>query len=101
MDYTELQQLQPSDIEFSFDATPYKLLSFSDSYYSGNTASASSKIVSGAASTLHEIYTNHDGVRDYNDDVGKSYIQEFVKVISEGANADIQAKSKRKNIKIS
>ena len=59
------------------------------------------KIVSGAAATLHEIYTNHDGVRDYNDDVGKSYIQEFVKVISEGANADIQAKSKRKNIKIS
>lgn len=59
------------------------------------------KLVSGAAATIHEIYTNHNGVKDYNDDVGKSYLQEFVKIISDGANSDIQAKSKRKNIKIS
>lgn len=59
------------------------------------------KKVSGAAATVHEIYTNHDGVGDYNDDVGESYLKELVKSISGNANLNIQAKSKRKNIKIS
>nr|DAG25593.1 MAG TPA: hypothetical protein [Caudoviricetes sp.] len=59
------------------------------------------KKVSGAAATLHEIYTNHDGVGDYNNDVGESFLKEFIKLISKTANLDIQAKSKRKNIKIS
>ncbi len=58
------------------------------------------KRVSGAAATLHEIYTNHNGVKDYNDDVGESYIRELVKSISQNANSDIEAKSKRRKIKI-
>lgn len=59
------------------------------------------KRIFGTAATLHEIYTNHNGVSDYNDDVGESYLREVVKSISENANQDIQAKSKQKNIKIS
>jgi len=59
------------------------------------------KLVTGAAATLHEIYTNHNGVKDYNDDVGESYIKTLVESLSTNANEDIQAKSKRKNIKVS
>lgn len=59
------------------------------------------KLVAGAAATLHEIYTNHNGVKDYNDDVGESYIKTLVESLSTNANEDIQAKSKRKNIKVS
>ena len=59
------------------------------------------KLVSGAAALLHEVYSKHDGIRDYNNDVGQSFIGKLLDYISDAANADIEAKSKRKNIKIS
>lgn len=57
------------------------------------------KKVSGAAAFLHEVFTNHEGIADYNDDVGEEYIKEFVKQISSNANANLEATSKRKQIK--
>lgn len=59
------------------------------------------QLVSGAAALLHEVYTKHEGIGDYNNDVGKSFINKLVEYISDAANQDMQAKSKRKNIKIS
>lgn len=56
--------------------------------------------VSGAAATLHEIYTVHDGVKDYNDNVGAEYIAEFVREHSDIINEGIERKSRRKQLKV-
>lgn len=56
--------------------------------------------VSGAAATLHEIYTVKGGLGNYNDSVGKEYIDAFVKAHSDEINANIEAQSKRDNFKV-
>lgn len=56
--------------------------------------------VSGAAATLHEIYTNQGGVGNYNDKVGAAYIEAFIKSNSIDINANIEAQSKRDNFKV-
>lgn len=58
------------------------------------------KKVSGTAATLHEIYTNHGGVKNYNDNIGMEYIQEFVSSHSDIINASIEAKSRRKKLRV-
>ena len=58
------------------------------------------KTVSGAAATLHEIYTVKGGLGNYNDSVGKEYIDAFIKANSIDINANIEAQSKRDNFKV-
>lgn len=58
------------------------------------------KKVSGAAATLHEIYTNHGGVKNYNDHIGIEYILEFVSSHSDIINEGIEAKSRRKKLRV-
>lgn len=57
------------------------------------------KLVSGAAATLHEIYTVNGGLKEYHDAIGKAYIEEFVNAHSEIINAGIEATSKRKRFR--
>lgn len=56
--------------------------------------------VSGAAATLHEIYTVNGGLQNYNDTIGKAYIEEFVNAHSDIINAGIEATSKRNRFKV-
>lgn len=58
------------------------------------------KTVSGAAATLHEIYTVKGGLGNYNDSVGKEYIDAFIKANSIDINANIEAQAKRDNFKV-
>lgn len=58
------------------------------------------KKVSGAAATLHEIYTNHGGVKNYNDHIGIEYILEFVSSHSDIINEGIETKSRRKKLRV-
>lgn len=52
------------------------------------------KTVSGAAETLHNIYTVHGGIEQYNESVGKAYIEEFLRQFGSIVNARILRKSK-------
>lgn len=58
------------------------------------------KTVSGAAATLHEIYTVNGGLQNYHDSIGKAYIDAFVNSSSDIINAVIKAASKRKYLKV-
>lgn len=58
------------------------------------------KKVSGAAATLHEIYTINSGLQNYHDTIGKAYIEDFVNTHSDIINAGIEATSKRNRFKV-
>ena len=58
------------------------------------------KTVSGTAATLHEIYTVNGGIQNYNDNIGKAYIEAFVNEHSDIINAGIEATSKQKQFKV-
>lgn len=58
------------------------------------------KKISGAAATLHEIYTVNGGLQNYHDTIGKAYIEDFVNAHSDIINAGIKATSKRKRLKV-
>ena len=65
------------------------------SYFNSN-----GKKVSGSAAFNHEVYTIQGGIKNYNVTVGKASIVAFVKENSNYINADIEATSKRKKLKI-
>lgn len=58
------------------------------------------KKISGAAATLHEIYTVHGGLQNYHDFIGKNYITAFVNAHSDIINAEIEATTKRNQFKV-
>ena len=58
------------------------------------------KKVSGAAATLHEIYTVHGGLQNYHDYIGETYIASFVNAHSDIINAGIEATSKCNQFKV-
>lgn len=58
------------------------------------------KKISGAAATLHEIYTVHDGLQNYHDYIGENYITAFVNAHSDIINAGIEATTKRNQFKV-
>jgi len=58
------------------------------------------KKVSGTAATLHEIYTVNGSLKNYNDSIGKAYIEKFVEEHSDIINAGIEATTKRNRLKV-
>ena len=52
------------------------------------------KTVSGTAETLHEIYTIHGGIEEYNKFVGKIFIEEFMTQFGSVLNDRIRSKKK-------
>lgn len=61
---------------------------------------AKGRRVSGSAATLHEIYTVQGGLKNYNDEIGKEYIEEFVREHSDIINRNIEKNSRRKTFKV-
>ena len=55
----------------------------------------------GTAKFFHELFTVCGGVKQYNDIVGLSYIERFIRDNSDSIQSDIQGKINRKKIKVS
>lgn len=58
------------------------------------------KKVSGAAATLHAIYTIHGGLQNYHDAIGIEYLKDFVTTHSDRINTNVEAITKRKSFKV-
>ena len=56
--------------------------------------------VTGAAATLHEIYTVQGGLKNYNDNIGIEYITEFVHEQSDIIQAGLEKKHRRNQFKV-
>lgn len=52
------------------------------------------KIVHGAASLNHYIFTEKGGLINYHDEIGEAYVKAFIKNVSAEVNADLAKKSK-------
>lgn len=60
---------------------------------------AKGKRVAGAPAFVHHVYTEVGGVQAYNDEVGKAYIEAFVRAHSNRINKELDAKAKRNRLK--
>lgn len=60
---------------------------------------ADGKRVHGAAAFLHYVYTECNGIVGYNDEVGKAYIESFMKEISASVNEGLTKTIRKKRFK--
>lgn len=58
------------------------------------------KLVSGTAAFLHHVYTEMGGIQNYNDEVGKAYIAEFVSAHSDIINDGLKYQARKKRLKL-
>lgn len=58
------------------------------------------KLVSGTAAFLHHVYTEMGGIQNYNDEVGKAYIAEFVAAHSDIINDGLEYQARKKRLKL-
>lgn len=58
------------------------------------------KRVSGTAAFLHYVFTEMGGIQNYNDEVGKAYIAEFVSTHSDIINAGLEYQTRKKRLKL-
>ena len=58
------------------------------------------KRVTGSAAFLHHVYSENGGIQEYNDSIGKEYIEEFIKYRSDKLQEDIEKKAKKNRFKI-
>lgn len=58
------------------------------------------KLVSGTAAFLHHVYTEMGGIQNYNDEVGKAYIAEFVSAHSDIINDGLEYQARKKRLKL-
>ena len=56
------------------------------------------KIVHGAASLNHYIFTEKGGLINYHDEIGEAYVKAFIKNVSAEVNADLAKKKQSGNV---
>lgn len=56
--------------------------------------------VAGPPAFLHHVYTEKGGIQEYNDEVGQTYIEAFVKANSDVINEELAAKARRSRLKV-
>lgn len=61
---------------------------------------ANGKKVSGSAALNHYIFTEKGGLQNYHDEIGTTYINEFVKAHTDIINASIARKAKKSQFKV-
>lgn len=58
------------------------------------------KLIAGAAAFNHHVYTEMGGIQQYNDAVGRMYIEAFIQAQSDYINAEITAQARRNRLEL-